>query len=80
MLKPEDLIGQKSKLALKIIQQGGDYLETVEALEELQEVGNLTEVEEIGMLIEGYMLQNAPDPDQVEADLRAELDAIARGD
>ena len=57
----------------------GDYFETVAALESLMDGGNLTEVEEIGMLLENYMMNNAPDPDQIEADLQAELDAIATG-
>jgi hypothetical protein len=79
MLKPKDLLGEKSKLALRVIQEDGDYFETVASLESLMDGGNITEVEEIGMLLENYMMNNAPDPDQIEADLQAELDAIATG-
>lgn len=79
MLRPKDLLGEKSKLAIRVIQEDGDYFETVEALESLMEGGNLTEVEEIGMLLENYTMNHAPDPDQIESDLQAELDAIATG-
>jgi hypothetical protein len=79
MLKPKDLLGKKSKIALRVIQKDGDYFETVAALESLMEGGNITEVEEIGMLLENYTMNHAPDPDQIVADLQAELDAIAAG-
>jgi len=79
MLRSNDLLGEKSKLALRVIQEDGDYFETVSALESLIDSGNLTEKEEIGMLLENYNMNHAPDPDQILNELQTELDAISTG-
>ncbi|MEL6853504.1 MAG: hypothetical protein AAFO83_00170 [Cyanobacteria bacterium J06607_13] len=77
MLKTQDLDGERSRMALRIIQEKRPFPETVDALASLQEDGNPVEKEEISMLLEGYRVQKQGRfVEEVEAQLDQELSEI----